>query len=63
MAAATQWEALGVSLQPSARATLDQNIAAARAALGEEVFAAAWDAGRALSVEAAVAEALGESGC
>jgi tetratricopeptide (TPR) repeat protein len=38
-------------------------IAAARAALGEPAFAAAWAAGRALTVEGAVAYALGDAEC
>jgi predicted ATPase/DNA-binding CsgD family transcriptional regulator len=41
------------------RAEHERNVAAARASLGEEAFAAAWAAGRALSVDAAIAEALG----
>ena len=36
-------------------------MAAARAALGEAAFAAAWAAGRALTLEQAVAEALGDA--
>jgi hypothetical protein len=37
-----------------------RNVAAMRAVLGEAAFAAAWDAGRALTLEQAIAEALGE---
>jgi tetratricopeptide (TPR) repeat protein len=44
------------------RAEYDRYAAAARDALGEEAFAAAWEAGRALSLEAAVEYALQESG-
>jgi hypothetical protein len=33
-------------------------MAAARAALGDEAFAAAWQAGQALSLEGAIAKAL-----
>ena len=40
------------------RADYDRHVSQARAALGEDAFAAAWAAGRALSTEAAVAEAL-----
>jgi hypothetical protein len=36
-------------------------VAEGRAALGEEAFAAAWAAGRAMSIDDAVAEALGGS--
>jgi hypothetical protein len=35
-------------------------VAAARAALGEEVFAAAWARGRAMSLEEAVTDTLGK---
>ena len=41
-------------------AEVERPVAAARAALGEEAFAAAWAAGRALTIEQAVAEALAE---
>jgi hypothetical protein len=37
-------------------------VAAARAALGEEAWAAAFAAGQALTLEEAIAEALGEAG-
>ncbi len=43
---------------PASRATFDQEVAAARTALGERTFAAAWEAGWALKLEQAVAEAL-----
>jgi predicted ATPase len=39
-----------------------QRVTAARAALGEAAFAAAWAEGRAMSLEAAVADALEEGG-
>ena len=38
--------------------SLDDDLNAIRDALGEEAFTAAWDAGRALSLEAAVQAAL-----
>jgi non-specific serine/threonine protein kinase len=41
-----------------ARTSYERAVAAARAALGEAAFAAAWAAGRALPLERAVAEAL-----
>ena len=41
---------------------IERLVATARAQLGEEAFAAAWAAGRALTLEQAVAEALGEAG-
>ena len=39
-------------------ANLKADLSAIRGALGEEAFTAAWDAGRALSLEAAVGAAL-----
>jgi predicted ATPase/transcriptional regulator with XRE-family HTH domain len=50
-------ETAGLSIWPEDRPLHDQGIARARAALGEEAFAAAFAAGRALPVEQAVAEA------
>jgi tetratricopeptide (TPR) repeat protein len=43
---------------PAARATYKRGMAAAHAQLGEEAFAAAWAAGRAISLEQAIAYAL-----
>jgi non-specific serine/threonine protein kinase len=43
---------------PASRARHEQVLVAARAALGEPAFAAAWAAGRAVPLEQAVAEAL-----
>jgi tetratricopeptide (TPR) repeat protein len=45
----------------SFRVVYERDEAAARAALGDETFAAAWSAGRAMSLEHVVAFALGES--
>jgi hypothetical protein len=45
-------------LPPPRRVLHDQTVAAARAALGEEAFAAAWTEGRAMSLDQAVAAAL-----
>jgi hypothetical protein len=42
------------------REEVEQMVAPARAALGEHAWTAAFTAGQALSLEAAVAEALGE---
>lgn len=53
-------EALGALREPVYEDTHQGRLAAARAALGDEAFAAAWQAGRALSWDEAVAEALGE---
>jgi non-specific serine/threonine protein kinase len=54
-------EAIGLRLQPYVRARHDRALAAARAALGAEAFAAAWTAGRALPLVQAVAEATAVS--
>jgi predicted ATPase/class 3 adenylate cyclase len=59
-AAAVLRETIGAP-RPSVEADLnEQTVAAARAALGEEAWAAAFAAGGALSLEEAIAEALGE---
>lgn len=57
-AAAALREAAGAPMEPTERRRHDPLLAAARAALGERAFAAAWDKGRALPAERAVAEAL-----
>jgi predicted ATPase/class 3 adenylate cyclase/Tfp pilus assembly protein PilF len=53
-------EAVGVPLvvREEERADYARDVAAVRAALGEAAFAAAWAAGRALHLDAAIAEAL-----
>lgn len=51
-------DALNTPLPAIARALHEEPMSAARAALGEEAFAAAWAEGRALTTEQAVAEAL-----
>jgi tetratricopeptide (TPR) repeat protein len=50
--------AIGAPLPPSERAELDRRLAAARAERGESAFAAIWAAGRALTLDQIVAEAL-----
>jgi predicted ATPase/class 3 adenylate cyclase/tetratricopeptide (TPR) repeat protein len=50
----------GVQMLPSARPAYRRAVAAARAHLADEVFAAAWAAGQALTLEQAIAEALAE---
>jgi non-specific serine/threonine protein kinase len=67
--AATLWgaaealrEGLGHPLPPSERVEYDHVVADARLALGDEAFAAAWTKGRSLTMEEAVALALGEVG-
>ncbi len=57
-AAETVLETIGAAMQESERELADGDAAAARAVLGEEAFSAAWTAGRAMTWEAAVAEAL-----
>ena len=52
-------ESAGVPMPPVQRAAYERDLAAARAALDGAAFAAAWAAGRALSMEQAVAYALG----
>jgi hypothetical protein len=42
-------------------ASLKADLDAIRGALGEEAFTAAWEAGRTLSLEAAMQEALGSA--
>jgi hypothetical protein len=46
------------AMDPTDRAEYEQAVSAARAQLSEEVFAAAWAAGHALTPEQAIAEAL-----
>jgi tetratricopeptide (TPR) repeat protein len=57
-AAEARREASGTPLSPTERAEDDIDIAAIRAALGNQAFAAAWTEGRAMSQEQAVAYAL-----
>jgi non-specific serine/threonine protein kinase len=60
-AAEAMRERMGLRLRaPENQAALDQATVAARAMLGTEAFAAAWDAGRRLRPEDAVAEATAE---
>jgi predicted ATPase/class 3 adenylate cyclase len=53
-------EQRGIALSESETAIIEPCMAPARAALGEEAWAAAFAAGRALSLEQAIAEALDE---
>ncbi len=48
----------GWPLPPAKRAEHDRTVAAAREALGEEVFAAAWARGHALPLEETVTDTL-----
>ncbi len=45
-------------MHPADRADYDRIVATVRAQLGEEAFAAAWEAGRAMTLDDAIAEAL-----
>jgi hypothetical protein len=54
-------ERIGIGVQAFERPEYDQGVAATRAALGEEVFAAAWEEGRALTLDQAATYAL--EGC
>jgi hypothetical protein len=54
-------EAIGAPLSPAERAEPDRSVAALRAALGEEAFAAGWAEGRAMTSEGAVRHALEET--
>jgi len=60
-AAAAARAAAGTPLWLPDRADHDRTMAAARAALGDDAFAAAWAEGQALSPEQAVAEAYGNT--
>ena len=51
-------EGIAAILPPKQQGTHEQTVAAARAALGDEAFAAAWDAGRAMMLDEAVQQAL-----
>src|SRR5262249_52408681 len=53
-------QTLGCRPAPAARATYERAMAIARAQLGEDAFAAAWAAGRAMTLEQAIAYALEE---
>jgi hypothetical protein len=51
-------DTIGVRLHSMARREYEHDAAAARAALGDQAFAAAWEQGRALALEQVVAEVL-----
>jgi hypothetical protein len=61
-AAAALREDMGWPLPPVKRAEHERTVAAARGALGEEEFAAAWVRGHALPLEEAVADTLSNGG-
>src|SRR5262249_6474567 len=51
-------EVIGATLPPIDRAEYEHNVAAVRARLDTATFEAAWAAGRALTIEQAIAEAI-----
>jgi non-specific serine/threonine protein kinase len=53
-------EAIGAPPAPNRREEWERELGAARAALGEEAFAASWAEGRAMALEQAIAYALAE---
>ncbi len=53
-------EAMGIVMHPVERSEIDRDVAAVREQLDEATFEAAWAEGRAMSLEEAVAYALGE---
>jgi non-specific serine/threonine protein kinase len=57
-AAEALYETIGVVFTPNERAVFDRDVAAARAGLSEESFAAAWADGRQLPLERAIRLAL-----
>ena len=52
--------AIGLTVEPFERGIYERAVAAAQAALGEEAFAAAFAAGQRMTLDEAVAYALGE---
>jgi tetratricopeptide (TPR) repeat protein len=61
-AAETVRKAIGCRPAPAARATYEHAMAVARAQLGDDAFAAAWGAERALTLEQVITEALQPGG-
>jgi predicted ATPase/DNA-binding CsgD family transcriptional regulator len=59
-AAAAAADAFGIVLQPAEKSQFDHDVMTAQAALAAAPFTRAWDAGRALPLEEAVARALRE---
>jgi|SRR5579871_57973 len=53
-------EAIGSPLSPNEKEELDRKVATARASLGEEAFAEAWEQGQAMTIEQAIEYALQE---
>src|SRR5262245_37337620 len=57
-AAYALFDTMGYRGEPQDRAEHDRNAAVARAQLGDQAFALAWEAGRTMSLEQGIAEAL-----
>ncbi len=57
-AADALFDAMGQVVEPGDRTEYDRNAAVARTQLGAQAFAAAWTAGRAMTMEQAIADAL-----
>jgi hypothetical protein len=53
-------DAIGSSLPPNERKKYDLQVAATREVMGGDAFAAAWEEGRAMTMEQAIAYALEE---
>jgi hypothetical protein len=51
-------DGMGTPIPPAYRADYERSVAGARSQLGEQAFAAAWEEGRAMTVEQVVNEAL-----
>ena len=60
-ASAAQREGLGLTLLPVALPDHEHAVTAAREALGEAAFRDAWEAGHAVSLEAAISEVIGKT--
>lgn len=61
LGAAAAWrEKIGVAVPPAFRFGYDRNIAAVRAALGEDRFEAQWAVGQTMGFEQAIEFALSE---
>ena len=52
-------KSIGAPIHPCDRGEYDENVAPVRAALGEESFAAAWASGRAMTLERAIEDSMG----
>jgi tetratricopeptide (TPR) repeat protein len=60
-AADALFDTVGIVVEPVGRAEYDRNTTVARTQLGEDAFASAWEAGRTMSLEQAIAYALSAS--